>query len=372
MRLLVLLLFSQTVFALESHEYSKLANALLTDKLKNQIEFDWTDSLLTLSIARSKDTLDIKENLVKKVKKFYRQNEVNPVEITSPDLLASVLGAIEFNKHGNKFKKTIQSGYRFLISEPRNEIGTLNHIGSRHRFSSLLPLTKNFVDDSLWADSAVMYVIPAMMIGKMFKDKKLKSFARSQLSLFEKYLKDNNGLYKHAYFLEDKVRYPEGEYYWLRGNAWILFSLIELIELESDKDLIKEYQKQFVQLYNQIILYQKDNGLFNTILTQKEIHNYEDSAGNALILYAFLKANRLGFIKTDNITKKLYKALFKKIKFKSDFRAELTEVSGPTNAFKYYWYYTWLVGTQSNLGYGLGPFILALNELELKTNNDSK
>lgn len=366
MRYFFILFWIPLSFATTPTDYQEIADALLTHKLKNSLEFDWTDSLLTLAIVRSQDTLKIRKNLVKKVQRFYRAYEVSPLDITSPDLLASVMGAIEFEKYDHQFKKTVQAGYRFLISEPRNELQTLNHVGSRHRFASFLPLTANFVSPSLWADSTVMYVLPAMMIAKKFKDKKLMAFTQTQLLIFKKYLKAKNGLYHHAYFIEDQSTYPEGDYYWLRGNAWFLFSLIELIELETDEKLAMAYQKQFVDLYNKLLLYQKDNGLFDTILTKKDIYNYEDTAGNALVLYALLKAHRLGFIKTKNTTTKLYAGLFEKIKFESNGkRASLIDISGPTNAFKYYWYYTWLVGTSPDLGYGLGPFIMALQELEL-------
>lgn len=366
MKLILFFFITFQSFATE-YDYQKIADQLLTHKLKRSLEFDWTDALLSLAIVRGQDSLKIRPNLVRKVQHFYRTNEKSPIDITSPDLLASVMGAIEFEKYDHNFKRTVQAGYRFLISEPKNKIGALNHIGSRHRFASFLPLTKNFVDDSIWADSTVMYVVPAMMIAKKFNDKKLITFARKQMAIFEKQLKAENGLYKHAYFLEDQSRYPVGDYYWLRGNGWILFSLIELIEMEDNEDKVREYEKQFVELYNKLILYQKDNGLFDTILTNdKDIYNYEDTAGNALVLYALLKAQRLEIIKTENITRKIYAALFERIDFESDERASLTEISGPTNAFKYYWYYTWLVGTKADLGYGLGPFIMALQELELQ------
>lgn len=368
MKYLITILFSFSAFCTE-YDYQKIADQLLTHKLKNDLEFDWTDALLGLAIVRSQDNLKIRPNLIRKVMKFYRNNEKAPVNITSPDLLASVMGAIEFEKFDHLFKKTVQSGYRFLISEPKNKIGALNHVGSRHQFASFLPLTRFFVDDSIWADSTVMYVIPAMMIGKKFRDQKLINFANSQLAIFEKYLKDSNGLYKHAYFLEDKSVYPEGDYYWLRGNAWIIYSLVEMYELTSNKTKKKEYQIQLVSIFNSLIKMQKENGLFDTILSDKDIYNYEDSAGNALILYALLKAQRLEIFKTQNITEKLFKGLFNKIAFHNKYRASFTGISGPTNAFKYYWYYTWLVGMQANLGYGLGPFIMALNELELAKNN---
>lgn len=359
--LLILVGCSLRLHASNNEEIRKIVNGLVSTKiLSDGIEFDWTDSLFSLAIIRSQNNLKIDKKWIDVVETFYQKHNKEKPTITSPDLLASVMGAVELAGKGKVFKNILDSGYDFLKTEPINKIGTLNHIGSRHRFHPLLPLTKNFVSDSIWTDSLVMYVVAGTMLAKLKSDEGLLNMLRGQHKIFNKYLFDGK-LYKHAYFLSDKSIYPNGDYYWLRGNAWVLLSLVELIELETKAEVQAEYIKIYRDIFRGLLSYQNSNGLFNTILTKETIDNYPDVSGNSIVLYAALKAKRLGILSNDDFIEKLYAALMEKVEHRND-TYRLKGISGPTNAFKYYWYYTKLVGTRENLGYGLGPFILAMDE----------
>ena len=118
-----------------------------------------------------------------------------------------------------------------------------------------------------------------------------------------------------------------------------------------------------MELAKNIKKFLPSKGLFPTILTKQKIDNYVDTAGNSILLYSFLKARRLDLFHDNQLIDQLWKGLENYI-VRENNQTFLTSCSGPTTAFKYYWYYTKIVGQDRNLGYCLGPFIMALGELQ--------
>lgn len=348
-------------------EIKLIARSLIHTTLKGKkLKYDWTDALLNLSVIKTHDNIQYKASDYDKVVNFYLKSESSKeVKVTSPDLFVSLWGAIELKKKGFSFNNLEEKSWNYIVNEPINSIQSFNHIGHYHRFKKWLPKTRHFTKKSIWVDSLVMYVIPGMMLATQRKDGKFTNFFKQQHNVFHEYLSD--GLYRHAYYLKSKNTFPKGEYAWLRGNSWVLLSLVEMYEMETDEKQKKLYQEYFNDLSSHLAPYQKSNGLFNTLLTKRKIKNYEDSAGNAIIAYSLLKAERIKMIKKHKINlEKLVSSLINdKIVTKSN-KTYLKDISGPTNAFKHYWYYTYLVGKRRNLGYGVGPMVLALNELLLK------
>lgn len=359
--ILFLLLLCSVSFG---QDYQKLANDLIQTKLsEDELEFDWTDALLSWAIIDNADRLNISESSQAKILSFYKKHDQKDLIITSPDLLVSVIGALKLEKRGHKFDFIRNKAISFLKNEPRNELETLDHVGASHRFFWWAPKTSFFVSSSLWTDSLIMYVIPAQMFARRNNDKNLEGFVRKQHKIFYSRLFDGT-LYKHAYFLKDNSQYPSGEFYWLRGNAWVFFSLVELYETESSEEQKSFYRSIFSELAKNLINFLPKQGLFPTILTKEEIDNYVDTAGNSILLYSFLKAKRLGMHDETMLIERLSSGLQNYILKEGD-KTFLSSCSGPTTAFKFYWYYTKIVGKDRNLGYCLGPFIMALGELEL-------
>lgn len=343
-------------------DYKGLARDLIKTKLENEFEYDWTDALLTWAIVDNYEQLEISKTYLDKIIKFYQQHDHENLVVTSPDLLVSVIGALKLNDKGLNFKNIERKSIDFILSEPKNKLETFDHVGKEHRFFWWAPKTSFFVSSSIWTDSLIMYVIPSVLFAKKLKNDDLLEFVRRQHKVFYSKLFDGT-LYKHAYFLNDQTLYPSGKYYWLRGNAWVLFSLVELYEPETSKDQKAYYRSLFLELTENLLSFLPDKGLFPTVLTKKKINNYIDTAGNSILLYSFLKAARLEIYNDSKLVKRLWRGLSKFIQ-KKDHGTYLTSCSGPTTAFKYYWYYTKIVRGDRNLGYCLGPFIMALGELE--------
>ncbi|MAZ49029.1 MAG: hypothetical protein CME65_10720 [Halobacteriovoraceae bacterium] len=345
-----------------AQNYKDLAKDLIKTKLESELEYDWTDALLTWAIVDNFERLEISKSDLNKIIKFYQHHDHKDLVVTSPDLLVSVIGALKLHDKGFSFKNIEKKSIDFILSEPKNKLGTFDHVGTEHRFFWWAPKTSFFVSSSIWTDSLIMYLIPSALFARKLKNEELQKFVRRQHKVFYSKLFDGV-LYKHAYFLDDQILYPQGKYYWLRGNAWVLFSLVELYELETSKDQKAYYRSLFLELTQNLLNFLPEKGLFPTVLTEKKIDNYVDTAGNSILLYSFLKAARLEIYNDPKLIKRLWEGLNKFIQ-KKDNDTYLTSCSGPTTAFSYYWYYTKIVGKKRNLGYCLGPLIMALGELE--------
>lgn len=332
---------------------------------KKEYEYNWTDSLFLYALAKGRKTLDFGSAQLEKAQEFFKARNRSAAPVTTPDLAPISLGALLFKEENFPVNKILQKTYAFLKKEPRNELGALNHVGRKHKFASWLPKTRFFVKDSIWLDSLVMYTLPARLLGEEFNDENLIEFSGKQHEIFQEKLKASNGLYKHAFFLKEKTVSPEGEFYWLRGNAWVALSLIEMLAVEKDGKKRDFYQKSLQELLKALLPFQKENGLFDTLLTPNEISNYEDLSGNCIIAYTLVKAMNKNIIGAQfkKETKKLVNGIFHNA-IKEGKGISLANISGPTNAFSHYWYYTKLVGRDKNLGYGVGPFILLLSELK--------
>jgi hypothetical protein len=110
---------------------------------------------------------------------------------------------------------------KYLVTAPRNELGSLDHLGQETAFSF-------FVPGSMWVDSLMMWALLAVQYGLEHNDV-LAQFGLDQPRIFANLLRDaETGLFHHAWHLAEARTFPHHNAFWLRGNGWVLVSLVEI------------------------------------------------------------------------------------------------------------------------------------------------
>jgi hypothetical protein len=206
---------------------SKILNSYLTLHPPDSISYNWTSSVLLYGIVQyTQDHPDQKEALLYLDSVFQGLNSLN-LKVTSPDLAAMALPATAYKKLNPKadVDSIFDNTLHFLKTEPVNGLGALNHVGAEHRFYPFLPKTRNFVGDSIWVDSIVMYALTSLRLSEQVNNLELLNFAIKQPLIFSEKLQQSNGLFKHAYYFEKQNLTPVNSY-WARGNGWMATALM--------------------------------------------------------------------------------------------------------------------------------------------------
>jgi rhamnogalacturonyl hydrolase YesR len=320
----------------------------------NRWEYDWTTAIFLYgALTYTQKNPDALWSSVKVQEKMNALLSRAP-KITSPDLASMSLPASLVNE-----KKMIALSEEFFKTEPLNKIGALDHVGPRHRLIWFFPKTNLFVPSSIWADSMVMYVLNGYKLAKLNRDQKKEKFFEEQVYLFEKYLKDpKSGLYKHAYFVESKETYPS-EFFWGRGNLWVSLGLIEILEHYPAERL----KKMFVDHVKAIAKFADSERGLRTLLDDPNSH-FETSA-TTLFAYVLKKGIRLKILEESysGLAQDMVRAVEKNIVSVNDNELSVVNISGPTTAMKWPFYYQHVVGTRSDESYGVGAVLLLCSEL---------
>jgi unsaturated rhamnogalacturonyl hydrolase len=174
---------------------------------------------------------------------------------------------------------------RYLRTAARTKDGGLNHFGVSWR--------SRFYPQSMWADSLMMYAVFAARFGRAMKDAGLMRLAVEEPARFARVLRDPaTGLYRHAWWVQQRHTVPGGTGNWLRGNGWVLASIVEVLEaLPASHDGRETLSELLGELASAVVHYQLPSGLFPTTLGRA---SYEETSGSALVAYAFFTGVRAG------------------------------------------------------------------------------
>jgi len=177
----------------------------------------------------------------------------------------------------------------YLVRAPRNELGSLDHLGQGNVLSF-------FVPGSIWVDSLMMWALLAVQYG-MVQNDSLAQFGLDQPLIFANLLRDaNTGLFHHAWHVAEARTFPRHNAFWLRGNGWVLVSLVEMLSaLDTDHPQYEPLAQLFVDLATSLESYRQPSGYWDTVVAEPGFA-YEESSGTALVAYAWAKGNRLGLL----------------------------------------------------------------------------
>lgn len=363
--------WSQEKLELNADTRNKLSQHYLKIHPISKWDYDWTTAIFLYGALRSNDKIALpgfQKDDVKAIFDGFQKNKIP--EVTMPDVAAISLPASYWlsknpTEKPDSILQAVQATKKYFQTEPMNSLGMYDHVGKRHHFAAWLPPTHWFVPSSVWIDSVVMYVLNGYQIAKLESDVKSTDFFLDQYFKVHELLWDPSAqLYKHAYYISSNVFAPKKSY-WARGNAWMILATVELLEMLPQKDsrftrVLQIFRSQLQGLEKHLDLNQ---GL-KTLLTDLGNDNYYESSSSALVAYAMLKGERLGFLSQAYRAKglELSKALMKNLKSVSATEVSLGQISGPTSAVPWDWYYKNLVDLVSDESYGVGAYLLMMGE----------
>lgn len=344
------------IFASSDLIFAKIKKSYAPEEVK----FNWDAAVMMWGMAVFAQRNPAQGPEIKKlIEDYYLAFEKNLPRISSPDLAAPALaGALLGGMENDAVNKIISEAESFIVNEPRNSIGALNHVGHTHRFKPWLPLTRRVVSPSIWGDSMIMYVLNGMYIADFSLNHELRDFINTQPRIFIDHLQHQDGLFRHAYFLKSKKLWPlDGS--WLRGHGWVMAGLVNMIEAG-----IPGLEEAFRKAASASLKYQNENGLWGTII-ETPLKN-EETSGSSLLAYALAKGERIGLLGNEHkkSAEIAWTAIKKKISFSKN-KTKLNGCSGYTNAMPYAsWYRSILVRDNKETPFCLGAFLLAASELE--------
>jgi unsaturated rhamnogalacturonyl hydrolase len=264
----------------------------------------------------------------------------------------------------------IRAAREFFQHEPRNALGALCHVGYRHRFRPWLPLTRRFAMPAIWVDSLVMYALTAARIGRISGDRELERFGYRQPALFAAHLQRADGLFRHAYHLRTGRTVPHSCSSWLRGHAWAMTAMVDMLEQMPEDD---PGRPEIVRILGRAAEGLVDArlpgwGLWPSLLPLRVPGSGPEVSGSLLAAYAMVKGHRLGALRARffELGAEVFRDACGFLRWQGFDRYGMSGMSGPTNASSFAWCYgPPLVRPAPDAGYGVAGFLLLALELGL-------
>ncbi len=324
-------------------------------------KWDWEDAVFLYGLSeygKNHGNLEFKNKIYNYLKDFQNHwlHEGLP-SIDRSDACPSALTALTLATDWGdpNYLSNLDPVIYYLKYEPRNTVGTINHLG--HSW------LRWFYPASIWVDSLMMIGVLSSNIGTYYMDYGMKEFAARQPEIFAQRLQDpNTGLFKHAWYEKEDRVVPKRDGFWLRGNGWVMVSVLKIIEEMDNKHPL--YQKNvfiFKRLAQSLMNYQRESGFWGTLVNVKS--SYNETSGTALVGWALARGYHLGILGQEALksARKAYGATLTKIK-RTKKGLSLRGISGPTNPGPA-WSYM-VIPTIPDKGYGVGPFLMLASEMK--------
>jgi len=240
--------------------------------------------------------------------------------------------------------------YLFNVAQ-RTSDGGINHMGW-------------LSDRQLWVDSLFMFGIFLAEMGRLTGGSDYFDEMVRQVRIFSDHLLDPEfRLYRHMWDDPGWRTVPEEPVFWARGNAWVLVSMVELLDrLPAGHEARPEMQAILAQLATGLSKWQDDSGLWWTVLNRPG-EAYTETSASALIAYGMAKGARLGLLDPGHLSRarKAMRGLVDRLCIDCFGLIHVTGTSYGTGPGGFDNYASVLVG--DDVDYGVGALILAANEL---------
>jgi len=318
----------------------------------DEMAWNWGETVLMYGITRLYEYTG-NQDYQRYIKEWVDYNIDKGYYLFMSDSCAPGLIAVELYRQtcDEKYLQVIKDIYTYLTEEaPRTPEGGISHLGI------LAPSSPQ-----LWIDSLFMFGMPMIKAGEITGDRKYLDLIEDQMIIFADILQDKNtGLFRHAYINGKTV--PEEPVFWARGNAWVLASSTELLNIMGEGDKKERIKNIQTNLLTAVINFQDNvTGLWRTVLNRPE--TYFETSASALFTYSILKGINDGIL--DNVylsyAEKGIAGIKSKIRYDSGFPV-VTDISAGTNPGDFENYNN--VELKDDISYGVGAVILALMEYE--------
>lgn len=190
-----------------------------------------------------------------------------------------------------KYRKAIETVRHQLDIQPRIKAGNFWH--------------KAVYPNQVWLDGLYMAQPFYMQYETKYNKMEMCEDSFHQFQNVEKCMKDpKTGLYYHGYDESRKMYWADpvtgcSKNFWLRSLGWFMAALVDTASV-MDENLYYEYrylQKMLKDVAEAILPYQDESGMFWQVVNYPhEKGNYLETSGTALIAYALLKGERLGYL----------------------------------------------------------------------------
>jgi unsaturated rhamnogalacturonyl hydrolase len=336
----------------------KVISQYFFDNKPENLKWDWAPAVFLYGLMKYAPFSSNEGRCIDYVSAYHRTwLEKGLPKINWADECPPALSALMLNElYGMEFAMpAVIKVVSYIRTAPRNVLGSINHLGSSP-FSLVYP-------DSIWVDSLMMWALPAVQYSVDANDSGLLEFGLAQPFIFADKLLDNEtGLFHHAWNIDAGTLCPKDNAIWLRGNAWVLVSIIEMIStLDKNHPRYPELCGLFRNLADSTLTYRQPSGFWDTVMAEPG-YAYEESSGTALIAYAYAKGYRLGLLDESFMAAAL--DTFSSITARLEKGAGGYSVTGvssgtiPSNRLGYK-----LVPTGDNILYGAGAYLMLATEM---------
>jgi unsaturated rhamnogalacturonyl hydrolase len=177
--------------------------------------------------------------------------------------------------------------------------------------------------EQAWVDTLFMAGLFLVNIGTELKNQEYLDVGLAQFSGHEKYLQDpETQLYYHGW--DNIEKNNMSQVFWARGNAWAAYTMAATKgKIDVKEPAFMSVNGSLRDLLSALIPLQSENGLWHTILTDKD--SYEETSGSAGIAAAFVLSGART-PKSFKVVQKAYDGLIKKV----DDQGNVTDVSTGT------------------------------------------
>ena len=337
--------------AVVAREIVELADATVRRRRARHLAWSWGEGLLLYALLRLDERLREPRYRPFVEAYFARHAARARSAVTWSDECPPGLAALELHALTGRAEYLALAApvARYLRTARPTRDGGLNHFGVSP-WSRVYP-------QSMWVDSLMMYGVFAARFGRAQSDAELLRFAAEQPVLFARVLRDaESGLFRHAWWVRARRAIPAGSGTWLRGNGWVLASIVEVLAaLPAAHDGRAELVALLGELAASVLRYQLPSGLFPTVLGRA---SYPETSGTALVAYALFAGVEAGYLspELEAHADEAYRALLGGLERRSD-GVSMRDISTATMPYPE-WAYP-LVPRVRDAAHGVAALILA-------------
>jgi unsaturated rhamnogalacturonyl hydrolase len=276
----------------------------------------------------------------------------------SPATLAATL---MIESGGDSYTPITDAADRYLASAPRLSNGAIAHWGYDNPY--------DFQTDQVWIDSMFMFGAYLVRMYALTGDEAYLDSYLEQYEAFSDLCRDPTAqLYRHAWDDSDGVNIPADPVYWARGNAWVLVSAAELLNVVDPgspawQRVQPAYQRQAEAF---LATQEEEDGLWHTVVNEPEgddPDNYTETSGSALIGYGLSRGIEAGALEGEPWQLAVSRAavgIMGRIDERSDGKLVIEGTSFGTNPMEGYEQYVGIAQVDDMmLGYGPAIMLLA-------------
>lgn len=262
-------------------EVLELADAAVHRFAPSRMAWSWGEGLLLYALLRLDQELGEARHRAFVESYFAHHAARAHAPVTWSDECPPGLAALELHQATGRaeYRALAEPVAHYLRTARRTKDGGLNHFG--------VSLWSRFYPESMWVDSLMMVGVFAARWGRATGDETMTRFALEQPPLFAHVLRDPaSGLFRHAWWVRARRAVPGGRGNWLRGNGWVLASLVEVLAAAPAAHPGRVALVDMLEdLAVTVVPHQLPSGLFTTVLGRP---SYPETSGTALVAYALL------------------------------------------------------------------------------------